>query len=464
MGARSTHLNLVGPIGRYASQVVSRTTIPFALSLGFLLSPLALVPAAFAEDEQPTISLDSGGFKVSSPDGQFKLQVGGRVHVDASVHVGDQPPNIPGGGPDESNVTATDGTELRRARLMTKVTVFEDFEWMGEVDFADDATGIRDFMLSYTGFDGLTLTAGQQKQPYSLSQEMSSNDMPFIERSLHNDLTATFLDRAIGLRVDANGENWFLAAGIYGDAVSPAGDNQVEGWGTAGKLVFAPIITDSSAVHLGFRGAFRRPETNNESFRVRSETTHMSDYRPVSSGRFEDVNGVVLWGPEFAVAAGPASVYGEFTRATVYRDSGNNVSFEAFHVAATWSLTGESRAASYEIKSGEFKMLKPNTNFSLKNGGWGAWELSARYDRLDVNQGILQDQIGNSGPGELPGGVEQSFTAGLNWYLNKNVRLLWSYRHIIETDQGKITPNTNDLVNHEAAGLNMFSTRLQFNF
>lgn len=438
-----------------STRLGARSALATAL-LALAFSTPVLAPEASAEDGEVKITLDRNGLGAQTADGQFEFELGGRVHADGTVHVGDQPENLPG-----MNMNATDGTELRRARLQMQAKVYEDFHWVGEVDFADDNTSVKDFTLGYSGFEGVRLTAGNQKQPYSLALEMSSNDLPFTERSVDVDFVTTLLDRAIGARIDTNSDHWYFAGGFYGDGMRPEGDEQVEGWGAAAKVVYAPIIEADSVVHIGFRGAFRRPEEGNESLEFKTETTHMSDYYPIMSGLIEDVDGVVLFGPEFAAAFGPVSVFGEYNRAIVLRHPDNRLNFDGFHVGATLSLTGESRAASYRINSAEFKRLIPKQNFSLKNGGWGAWELAGRYAYLDVNKGIIQAGT------ELPGGTEQSFTVALNWYLNHNVRLMWDYRHILETDQGKLVANGGASpisANKEAAGLSMFTMRVQFAF
>jgi phosphate-selective porin OprO/OprP len=141
--------------------------------------------------------------------------------------------------------SAVDGTELRRARMEMSGTFHDDWRWAAEADFADNNVAVKDFWLRYRGFEKVDLTFGHQKQPYSLDIEMSSNDIPFIERSIDAYLIAPFIDRAIGVRADASGEKWFAAAGIFGEAVSPGGifgessgiDPLVtgdEGWGSTG--------------------------------------------------------------------------------------------------------------------------------------------------------------------------------------------------------------------------------------
>jgi phosphate-selective porin OprO/OprP len=47
--------------------------------------------------------------------------------------------------------------------------------------------------------------------------------------------------------------------------------------------------------------------------------------------------------------------------------------------------------------------------------GPGAWQIGARYNFLDLNDNTLD------------GGVLHNFTAGLNWFLNPNMKLQFNY-------------------------------------
>ncbi len=128
-------------------------------------------------------------------------------------------------------------------------TIQEDWRWAAEADFANNGARILDWWLAYTGIEDTTLAAGHQKQPYSLSVEMSSNDIAYIERSIDNSLVIPFVDRAIGLRMDTNGDNWFFAGGVFGESVGPTDSGAAdgpEGWGVAGRFIYAPVITDES--------------------------------------------------------------------------------------------------------------------------------------------------------------------------------------------------------------------------
>ena len=53
----------------------------------------------------------------------------------------------------------------------------------------------------------------------------------------------------------------------------------------------------------------------------------------------------------------------------------------------------------------------------VSRGGFGAWEIAARYSVLDLDHGRLR------------GGTEHNATIGLNWYPDTNVRVLANYIH-----------------------------------
>ena len=124
--------------------------------------------------------------------------------------------------------------------------LFHDvWSWAAEVDFADNATSKKDFWLGYETDGGTKISFGSQKQPYSLVVEMSSNDIPFIERSVDNFLLLPFgMDRAVGLRVENSGDHWFAAGGVFGESVNPNNVLSDEGWGLSGRYVYSPIIED----------------------------------------------------------------------------------------------------------------------------------------------------------------------------------------------------------------------------
>jgi phosphate-selective porin OprO/OprP len=403
----------------------------------------AAVPAAPPKGEpdaaaprSATVSLDRRGLNIESADGAFEMKIGGRLHAQASGHRGDD--DLP------ADDEATDGAEIRRARIEMKGTVYGDWPWVAEVDFANNDVSIKDFTLGYTGLPVAGFFIGHQKQPYSLAVEMSSNDLPFIERGVDNYLIIPFIDRAIGLRGDASGEHWFFAAGFYGESIEPSGLDD-EGWGTAGRFVVAPIVSDRAVLHVALRASYRQPSTSDDTTRLRDETTNMSNLRIVDTGEIEGVHDVVLLGPEAAVAYGPFSLFGEFNQAYLSRRSSPDLDFQSWHVGATLSVTGESRAAAYRIDAGEFKRIHPNEDFALRGGGWGAWEVAERLAAIDLNDG------------PVTGGDEMVAATAINWYVNPIVRFMFEWSHVVDTDD-------SNAVRVAAEGMDIFQVRGQVTF
>jgi len=384
--------------------------------------------ALSAVEDVPTVSMGSGGLRVTSADGESSMKIGGRVQVDGNVHSneGILDPEI------------TDGTELRRARFELKGTLPKDIFWAAELEFANNLAGIRDFWLGWHEGDGPAVTFGNQKQPFSLDVEMSSNDIPFVERGVDNYLIIPFVDRAVGARVQNHTDTLFWAAGVYGDGVTPADvapGVDDEGWGATGRFVAAPIHTDDEVLHAGIRGSFRRPE---DAIRIRDETTNMSNFRVVDTGDLLGVDTVTLGGFEAGYVKGPFSAGAEWNVANVEMP-GPDPNFTSYHVQAAYTLTGESRAKAYRIDAGEFKRLRGDTPAEQP------WEVCARYATIDLNSASIS------------GGEEDVLSLGMNWYYSRNVRLMFNWSHILDTSGGSADTAAAD-------GLNVFTFRAQLTF
>ncbi|MGR9100889.1 MAG: OprO/OprP family phosphate-selective porin [Gammaproteobacteria bacterium] len=397
------------------------------------------------------IKLDKKGLQFETAEGDFKFAIGGRLHADATWHTGDQ--YIKDGNPMDK-IEANDGTEIRRGRISFKGTMWEDWNFQTEVDFADNKVGVKDLFLTYEGLDWLEITVGNQKQPISMELQESSNDIMFTERSLLNSLTAPLFDRAIGLHFKSSGDNWSAQIGAYGDTITANKQNEFadEGWGVASRVTYAPIMESDHVLHLGAYGGFRAPNANDEvmdsTLTFEYETTHMSNLK-LTEAEIMNVDDVTLGGLEAAYMYGPFSVQGEYARAWVQRkDNGMPaLNFDAWYIQTAWTLTGESR--SYKGSDGEFKRLKPSKNFSLRDGGgWGAWEVAARFDKNDLNDN------------DIMGGSESALTVALNWYLNENVRFMADYRRTIDVTGSRITTESGK----QPEDLDMFTLRAQWAF
>lgn len=103
----------------------------------------------------------------------------------------------------------------------------------------------------------------------------------------------------------------------------------------------------------------------------------------------------------------------------------------AWHVQAGYFLTGEeiTRRTMVEVK-------RP---FDLRKGkrGPGAWELQARFDQFQVG-----DEIFTGGLASPTGWTNRVNTidCGTNWYLNRYVRIAFTWQHAMYGDQVQYAP------------------------
>lgn len=372
----------------------------------------------YAKEGENRFTLDKNGLQFESADKDFKFGLGGRIHLDYTHSSNDAFFNSKGGP-----VQANDGTELRRARMEFSGTMFKDWKFKSQVDFADNKVGVKDLYVSYTGLGLANITLGHQKQAFSRELLESSNDLIFLERSLMNVLNAPVVDRAIGLNVARQEKNWTAQIGLYGESIDANQRSLNESWGISSRMTFAPVNTETRIIHLGVAGNYREPSGNEGTFggvtgtRFRYETGHMTDLFPVDSGDIKQIKDVRMLGLEASGVYGPFSVGGEYTHSWVGRKHGeNSLNFHGWYGEAAWTLTGESR----KYKDGKFYKVEPRKNFSLSNGGWGAWELAVRVSGLDMNDGAFK------------GGEMKNLTAALNWYVNHNIRFMFNYDRILD--------------------------------
>jgi phosphate-selective porin OprO/OprP len=234
------------------------------------------------------------------------------------------------------------------------------------------------------------------------------------------------------------------AAGLYEEVEDnePFAFNDFSDYNFSARITGLPWALDKDRLlHLGlsYNHRFRSEEDNPLRFRQRPEA-HLTDVRLVDTGSIPS-DGANLINPEVALVYGPFSIQGEYTHAFVSAedDLDEDLDFSGFYVFASYFLTGEHRV----YDEGAFGRVKPAVNFHPTKGGWGAWEVAARYSHLDLNDNAIQ------------GGEEDDFTFGLNWYLNPNTRWMFNYIYAMVED-------IEDLDDDGSA--NIFQTRLQVEF
>jgi len=368
-------------------------------------------PAEPSAADLPGVEFDlgSGGLEVATADGAFSFQLGGRIHFDSAWYFGNE--DVFG-----------DGTELRRMRLRWDGTVWSDWDYKGEVDFAGSDVSLKSTYIRYSGFDFANFVFGNFKENFSLNRLTSSNATTFMERAAAS--TVFSPGRNIGLGVSSYGKldslagtGWTASLGVFSQGENDGGPDN-EGWAVTGRATAAPPLGDRGFVHLGAALSQRGyKDIDMLQLRARPES-HVTSTRLVDTGDLENLNYAFQYGVEGAIVYGPFSVQGEYLAAG-YSRSGRNLDFDGGYVFGSWILTGESR--SYDAKRGIFKSVVPKQNVGA--GGYGAWELAVRYSALDLSDA------------DVVGGEQEILTIGLNWYVNPNIRFMANYIDVLRVDR-----------------------------
>jgi phosphate-selective porin OprO/OprP len=148
----------------------------------------------------------------------------------------------------------------------------------------------------------------------------------------------------------------------------------------------------------------------------------------ISTGAIANVSGAQVYSVEAAATYGPLFFQGEYFWFNVDRNAATglppfgapSLKFEGGYAEASFILTGETRK--YNPAAAGYLGVVPEHPFSLAGGGWGAWEIAGRVSTIDLN-----DQLATATG--IAGGRQTIYTAGLNWYVNRNVRFLFDYLH-----------------------------------
>lgn len=358
--------------------------------------------------KQPLVKLDASGFTLASADTNFSISLHGLVQLDSRTFF-------------QNAAQGVDGFILRRARPIISGTVFHDFDFLFVPDFGGSSTVIQDAYLNYRYRPELQVQAGKFKSPVGLEYLQSDTYLPFNERSLVTDLVP---GRDLG--VELHGDLFVgvvsYAAGIFNgvaDAANTANsdfDNDKE---FAGRLFFQPLKKSSIEALQGF-GFGVSGSYGDESGTSALASKYTTDGQQKFFGYNSNVSGNgTHWriSPQGYYYYGSFGLLGEYVESSQKVIAGANtgtIDNSAWQVVGSWFLTGEENS---------YKGVTPAHPFNPANGQWGAWELSARYAHL----GIDSDAFPLFANPNTSAKSADAWSVGLNWWLNKNVRVLTSF-------------------------------------
>ncbi len=397
------------------------------------------------------------GFSIKSPDDNYKLKISGYVQADARFFTTNK----------KDSAGGTSTFLARRVRPIISGTVAHDYNFYIMPELTSTTSGapvIVDAYAEFVKFPAFKVRTGKFKQPFSIENLQSTLYTNFAELGLPSNL---YPSRDIGIQ---------LSGGLANDAITYGvgyfnGQNDRESSNSAtgntdtnndksvtGRIFVQPFknlaIGPLYGLGLGYAASYDHQESSTLPTFISPGQLTVFSYAGGSATNIQ------ANGPRIRTSPQASYYYKSLGLLTEYVDSAQDLSGlkagilnknkfhnKAWQVSSTYVLTGED--ASY---SG----VKPRHPLDF-NGNWGAFELAGRYGVLKIDHNIFDEGFSSLNTSISK---EAAWAAGLNWYINNNVKFL------IDFEQTKFTRGDSATVGapQNRKTENVVTSRLQVNF
>jgi phosphate-selective porin OprO/OprP len=361
--------------------------------------------AAAAAPTTPKITINDKGFTLASADGANFVKIRGLVQLDSRLFFND------GGG------VTNNAFILRRARLISEGQFAQNYGFQFITEFGGSSVSILDANFTVAVDQALQLKFGKFKSPVGLELLQSDSWTFFNERSLVTNLVP---NRDLGVQAsgDLFGGTLNYTVGVFGglgDGASTTNadfDNEKD---VVGRVIASPFKDAAgSAVQglsFGVSGSSGREKTaagRTAGYKTDGQQTFFAyNAATIADGRNWRVS------PQLDYRLGSFGAIGEYVVSTInLRPSATGIKTalknKAWQLAAGYVLTGENSSCAGVV---------PNSNFDWAAGIWGAFEVTARYSDLKVDDAafpLFAAPASNADRAKAVG-------LGLNWYLSKAV-------------------------------------------
>lgn len=379
------------------------------------LAAIAALTLGLAQPVLADQAETKGGLTVKTDDGRFEFKLGGRFHIDAYAFDG-----CSVGGVDCPDGTTLGGMFLRRG-YVTNTGKLYGWKFKQEFDLAANADARVTWREAWVSTEALggEIMIGQFKPFRSMEELTSSNEILIMERP-YSSASSLYGGRqfqlGVGYKLPFSIGMWALS----GYNLKATGGTVTDGMGASTRLTFLPLEAEGSTLHLGLVYGvddFGRTGTglpvasgpSAASIAGRTSGTQVTGLSSTSLGATAPGESQSTYAVEAASTFGPGFVQMEYANSTLGQASGtSDMDVTSYYVQGSFFVTGETKP--YKKDRGTYGSPKPI-------GAAGAFEVTARYDFIES-----PDKTGTTGKPEVT-----QITAGLNWYVNPNVRFMLNY-------------------------------------
>ena len=426
--------------------------------------------AETAKKSTAVVKAGNNGFSLESVDGQNIIKLRGLLQADHHLYfegandVRNRADQRAGDLDADGFHDAADSWLARRVRPIIEGTLFGKYDFRFTPEFAGGNASVVDAYIDARFNPAFKVRAGKFKSFVGLERLQSGADIKFLERSYVTNAILPNRDQGIAVHGDTLGDRLNYAVGL----VNGVSDGGIISTGTefdgrrevTARLFATPFKNDYSVLNgLGFGVAATYTDSQGERNLNFTDTSaadatrnglpnYLTDGQNVffrySSAAVADGQRLRL-SPQAYYYTGPLGLIAEYAQVrqdvslttggspaaggagsntNIIPNTNKKLRHDAWQIAVSYFLTGEDAS---------FRGVKPKHDFDLGTG-WGAWELVARYSEINLDDATFRDPTGTSFAGayaDLSRSARsaRSWTAGVNWYLNQNVRVALNYSH-----------------------------------
>lgn len=303
---------------------------------------------------------------------------------------------------------------IRRARIAATGYFQKNFRYMLYARFDKGDAALNEAFIESRHLEFAKLRIGQFKSPFSRSSLTSSSEIDFIDRPVIIDHFAPGYDIGVMLFGKFWQKKLDYAVGIFnGRSLNEPENNG--GKQLVGRVIYSPFKNKNNFAFTNLSAGFSFASENKE------EDLSNRSYKNVIGTTFlqfpDNLNmkgRMLRYGSDLRWFLSNWRFTAEYLNAVLKGLENQGISSrldaEGFYTTVSVIFTGEEN-------SGD---IKPKKELNPRQGNWGALEILGRYEKLQLST--------------LPGKFTSikdlsSYSLGLNWYPNDDVRVMFNYQY-----------------------------------
>jgi phosphate-selective porin OprO/OprP len=373
-------------------------------------SSAAVESASTQSERHSAISFRRDGLWFSTADEGTQLHVHGYVQ-----------------GDDRMFTSTTHGEELdqflfRRIRPLFEGTLFKAIDFRFMPDFGQGTQQIQEAYLEEKTFSFAKLRIGKFKEPIGLEVLRSDRELIFAERSLASDLVPL---RYLGAQLSGSVLSDSIAyEGGFFQGSSDGSNGVFTQWTSSHEAVARLFLRPFAATRvnplhnfgLGVAGSAGDQEGAIAGLKTVGQTTFFKySSTTVANGQHNRLS------PQAYYYLGPLGLMSEYvisSQEVLNKTHAGRVKNQAWETTLSVMLTGEKNS---------YEGVRPRSAKEHVTGWrrFGAVELAARYSQLAIDGDAFPRFASVSSSAQMA--KEQGI--GLNWYLNRYVKLVTDFEH-----------------------------------